>query len=254
MKISRAQLAAHQAAENLLKSGQLLDSYAAEQIYENWTPLARHNVSQDGQFFTPVALAQDFTLFAHDKGRVVDLCAGIGVLSWALLGNTATPSNASMMHVPDLAIVAVERDPELCAIGARILPMVEWVCGDIFDEKLWRRLGTFDGAIANPPFGKVPTSADTAWLNYKGPCDLMAVAVALKVTRAGGAFILPQTSSPIAPREPWRLAPQGKNIQQFLTVYPTAQWTALPLVAPAAASWRAAGVMPKTALVSVEPS
>lgn len=56
-------------------------------IFENFREDAEHINSKSGAFFTPFGLANDFTLqipCLYGKTiRIIDLCAGIGVLSYA---------------------------------------------------------------------------------------------------------------------------------------------------------------------------
>jgi len=59
---------------------------------------------------------------------------------------------------------------------------------------VWKSLGKFDHAVSNPPFGQI--GQDKAeWVKYTGVADLMAVAVAMQVSKSG-TFILPQMSLP----------------------------------------------------------
>lgn len=71
-------------------------------------------------------------------------------------------------RVPGLALVAVERDPDMAALArenaaANGLAGRLWVeVGDVADPALARRLGPFDHAFANPPFWPGGTPPPTA--------------------------------------------------------------------------------------------
>ena len=54
-------------------------------IIENFHEGAFTNNSELGAFFTPIGLARDFTIDACTGGSVIDLCAGIGGLSFAMV-------------------------------------------------------------------------------------------------------------------------------------------------------------------------
>lgn len=79
-KLTKAQRKAHQEAETILTQDRLSDD-DKDFVFENWHQGAEHNIGTAGAFFTPTGLAADF---AFDGGgrRVIDLCAGIGVLAY----------------------------------------------------------------------------------------------------------------------------------------------------------------------------
>lgn len=187
-KLTKTQTKLHARAEALLAHDDLTPD-DVEFCFKHWRPDAAHNVGVSGTFFTPYRLAEQAAIFSLSSGRLVDMCAGIG-----LLGHLAA-YDAYEKSAIDL--VCVELNPDFVRVGRKLVPHATWVQGSIFDEALWDDLGPFTAAICNPPFGNVKTAkGETDWIGYKGPADLMAVAVAAKVTAVGGTFILPSMSVP----------------------------------------------------------
>lgn len=152
-----------------------------EYVIDNWQESATHINSAAGAFFTPLDLARSFVLeVTDDKGAaVIDLCAGIGCLSFALQERAREWGRG-----PD-RIVCVELNPAYVEVGRKVLPEATWLCADVFSLP---ELGRFDHAISNPPFGKGgPLKGVTL--------DLNVVAVASQLAPFG-TFILPVGSVP----------------------------------------------------------
>ena len=82
----------------------------------------------------------------HDENKpikLLDLCAGFGILSFALkeyCGN-------------NIEITCVEYNPKFIEIGKKLLPEANWIQGSIGDDDLIDELKTmkFDYVISNPP-------------------------------------------------------------------------------------------------------
>lgn len=187
-KLSKLAWRDHEEANRILTKDRLTDD-EREFVLDHWTPLATNRTDVAGIYFTPVNMAQEMAVFMPDWGRIVDLCAGIGRLSWALCQHTRFYSKIK-------EIVAVEINHEFVEIGRKILPDVRWVQGNVFDQGLWHDLGAFNYAIGNPPFGRVKTRNETDWLRYQGDADLMTAEVAMRITDAGATLILPQMNCP----------------------------------------------------------
>lgn len=181
-KLTKPQIKAHQQACELLKRDVLtLDE--REFVVDNWQESANHINSAAGAFFTPLGLAGDFSIEvsggAAERARIIDLCAGIGTLAYAVYHRNAWGRETAPR------IVCVEKNPDYVAVGQKVLPEAEWICADVFDLP---DLGRFTFAISNPPFGKGGP--------IKGvPLDLNVVAVAAGLADYG-VFILPQMSCP----------------------------------------------------------
>lgn len=178
-KLSKPQIKAHKEACELLKKDALsLDE--REFIINNWQESATHLNSDAGAFFTPLELAWTFAVEVNcgPPWSVIDLCAGIGCLSYAIFHRSTYGERMPR-------IVCVEKNPDYVAIGRKVLPEAEWICADVFELP---DLGRFTFAISNPPFGKGgPTKGLTL--------DLDVVRVASTLAEFG-AFILPAGSVP----------------------------------------------------------
>jgi predicted RNA methylase len=179
-KLTKDQTRRHNEAVALLQKDVLTDD---ERIFvlENWREDANHNTSVAGAFFTPTGLANDFAMDAGGGHRVIDLCAGIGGLSfWFHLHKRADE------------LVCVEINPAYIEVGRKILPHATWIQADVFDLP---ELGLFDLAIANPPFGATPRRGGKS-KRYNGSAfEYHVIAIASELAERG-AFIVPQGAAP----------------------------------------------------------
>jgi len=191
MKITRADTARHEEAMALLFAmDHKMPDEEIEYVYEHYDPMAEHNVGKNAIFFTPLGLAWDFAAMTAPKGRVIDLCAGTGILSYACLRHDSCGGS------PDITeLVAVEIDHEFVEIGKRLLPEVVWIEGSVFDQELMANLGVFDNAISNPPYGSISADADADWLSYKGPAHFKVAEVALRLAYGGAGLIIPEVDT-----------------------------------------------------------
>lgn len=182
-KLTKAQAKAHQQACALLAQ----DTLTLEEkyfVYENWNEGATHINSTAGAFFTPLGLAGDFAIDGQG-GTVIDLCAGIGVLSFEIY-------NRSQWNEKRSRITCVEINPDYIAVGKKLLPEATWIQADVFDV-LSLNLGHFDSAISNPPFGAVSRSGNGP--KYTGPkFELHVIDIASQLADYG-TFIVPQQSA-----------------------------------------------------------
>lgn len=149
---------------------------------DRWFILENYHESQGqlnalaGAFFTPQGLARDFSIEVSGKA-VVDLCAGIGGLSFACIQ-------------PGREITCVERCDEYVAVGRRVVPEANWIHADVFVVDL----GKFDCAISNPPFGAI--KGDSFNGKYTGGQFEYKVIERASRHASRGVFILPQMSAP----------------------------------------------------------
>jgi SAM-dependent methyltransferase len=248
-KITKQQLRLHEQAEQLLWGGDKpLRRDEIAFCLEHWDPRAAagKHVARNQAYFTPMSLARDTAMYVGGDGRrVVDICAGIGRLAFAVL-------EANLWRPQEARVTAVELNPDYVRVGRRLLPQAEWICGDCFDRDLWRWLPRFDEAISNPPFGAVVANGDTGWIGYRGPAGLMLAAVGLQVARLGLRIILPQSQTIF--RYSGRCCGRGaphtaytesypRYLEKFLAGRPSLEWhhssldTTLPLYQSA---WRGA--------------
>lgn len=184
-KLTKPQANAHQQACDILQKDVLTEDDKFF-VLENWQESATHINSAAGAFFTPFELAMDLAIEAHE-GRVIDLCAGIGVLSFAM--RQRNPFDSS-----PLDITCIEINPDYVAVGRKILPEANWIQASVFDV-LDMDLGHFDFAVSNPPFGKIKRPDGKGAPRYTGAeFEFHVVDIAAHLA-SYGVFILPQMSA-----------------------------------------------------------
>lgn len=182
-KLTKEQNKKHLAAIELLKK-EILSEDDIEFVYKNWHEGADHNNSLSGAFFTPFDMAMDF---AFDVGgpKIIDLCAGIGMLSYAVMMRNWYDRN-------DFEFVCVERNPDYVEVGKKLMPQATWICADVFDI-LDMNLGYFNTAISNPPFGNISRSKNSP--RYSGKdFEFHVIDIASHIADFG-TFIVPQGSA-----------------------------------------------------------
>ena len=183
-KLTKRQLNAHNQACEILQQPELSfdDKWY---VFENWHEGAEKDVTASSAFFTPLDLARDFSIDVCGE-RVIDLCAGIGALSFALYhcgyGRYGTTPK----------ITCVEINPRYVEIGKKLLPEATWICADAFD--VYDQLGSFDTAMSNPPFGRM-TGAGRKGPAYTGAeFEFKIIDIASQIAEFG-TFLLPQMSA-----------------------------------------------------------
>ncbi|MHA3545994.1 class I SAM-dependent methyltransferase [Yersinia enterocolitica] len=149
-KLTKKETKNHQHALDLIYSDKVLTFDECEFIFDNY---AGDAIGATGAFFTPNMLSWDFSIDAGSSGSCLELCAGIGRLSFSIY-NRYKPKR----------IVCVELNPDYVAIGKRVLPQAEWVCSDLFE---YRTDDKFSVVYGNPPFGNIKTTDSFAGL-YTG--------------------------------------------------------------------------------------
>lgn len=187
-KLTKQEARNHDAALELLKK-EVLSSSDKEFVFNNYHPGATSMNGAAGAFFTPLSMAFEVAHEAggdsEDKRTFIDLCAGIGVLAYALVNRY--PKSAR--------IVCVDINREYVEIGKRLVPEAEWYCLDVMDIDSIKALGSFRTAISNPPFGKVRTFKDKAAPRYTGAEAEYKVIDVAGLVADNGVFIIPQQSS-----------------------------------------------------------
>jgi predicted RNA methylase len=176
-RLSTRKQKAHSAALATLAGDTRLDYDATADFLEAYQEGAENLNGLSGAFFTPLALARDFALEVSGA-TVIDLCAGVGTLSYAVSDRNSPLDN----------IVCVEKNPAYVAIGKRLVPDARWVEKDVLSlsEDSLEGRPKFDVAISNPPFGNI---------SGIGMFDLEVVRISSLVAKRG-VFILPQQSTP----------------------------------------------------------
>lgn len=178
MKLTKAEIKLQTKCDELMKKETLNDE---EKLFllENFQEGAYNVNSVAGAFFTPQGLASDSMIECTGiYGKFIDLCAGIGRLTYA-----AKDYNEKR------DFTCVELNHDYAKVGMKIIPEANWIVGSIFDlpdERL------YDVAICNPPFGNIKTGREIDGL---GCFEFAAIFKASKIARYG-IFILPQMSTP----------------------------------------------------------
>lgn len=182
-KLTRAQAKAHAQACDILTKPVLTED-DKEFVYRNWNEGANHVNGAAGAFFTPFDMAFDFALDVSGP-RIIDLCAGIGMLSYAIWYRSAWDDSR-----PE--IVCVERNADYLAVGRKILPEATWIHADVLDI-LDMDLCRFDSAISNPPFGNIRRERNSP--RYAGKdFEFHVIDIAAHLADYG-CFIVPQMSA-----------------------------------------------------------
>ncbi|MEN4636200.1 methyltransferase [Pantoea agglomerans] len=149
-RLTKQETKLHQQTLDLVHSDKILTFDEKEFILQNYQG---DGVGGTGAFFTPADLAWDFTIDSGSTGRCLELCAGIGRLSFCQYHR----------HNPE-HITCVELNPEYVLIGKRVLPEAEWVCGDALQ---YTTDTLYNVVYGNPPFGRINTS-DISTGSYRG--------------------------------------------------------------------------------------
>ena len=186
-KLTKIEAANHQKAIDFLKKSVLTED-EKDFVFNNYHEGATHINTNAGAFFTPNSLAWDFALeigtVEREERRVVDLCAGIGGLSYNIL-----------RRFPGIKLVCVEINPDYVAIGKKLVPEAEWHCLDVMDLDRILELGFFDVAVSNPPFGAVKSFKNSKAIRYSGAkAEYKVIDIAAEIANSG-LFIVPQISS-----------------------------------------------------------
>lgn len=150
MKLTKEQRKRHDEAWERLQSDSLSDD-DRQFVCRHLRPEATTDIGRNSAFFTPWEIASDFQIetFTHhstERTRILDLCAGFGVLSL----QTYLDSQVK----PD--VTCVELNPEFVAIGKKVFPEARWICGSVFDVPEILAGEAFTEFFSNPPFGRIP--------------------------------------------------------------------------------------------------
>lgn len=249
-KLNRLDSKDHDRALELLEKDTLTED-EKDEVFEKYNPMATNDVGRAGIFFTPPDVANEFSWYPSRYGRVLDLCAGIGILSWYVwfkdTGGSFWDGNYYRGKITE--IVALEQNPEFVRIGKKLMPWVTWVQGDAFDLETIMSLGEFDYVYSNPPYGNVPSVSDTSWMKVKGGAQWKAMEIALRIAK-GGTFLIPEVDADYDGHKP-RPYPRSKEILGK-------HWAGITLF-PADSDvniyqeqWK--GASPRTAIVTLDDS
>jgi hypothetical protein len=185
-KLTKQQTALHKKACALLEKD-VLSFDDRLFVLENWQEGANHINSAAGAFFTPPTLARELALEVT-ASTLIDLCAGIGSLAFAVYHFGSRMGSASP------SITCVEINPDYIAVGKKVLPEATWIQADALD--LPADITGFDCAIANPPFGAVGQRTHSP--RYSGSNFEYKILDIASDRARYGVFLIPQSSSPFA--------------------------------------------------------
>lgn len=193
--ISGQALRRHEAAQSRIEQG--LRSLEDLYLIGDWRPdAAIDQIQKNGVYFTPIAMAVYLAEMLVSGNRfiekIVDLGAGIGILTWACWYFIDREGLNDQVE-----FICVERNPVLAAEGRKVCPFAEWIEGDMFDERVIAQLeakGPYTFGVSNPPYGvTVSTWYPFDTLSLKNS-ELLAAELLLKLTCFGGGMILPINS------------------------------------------------------------
>lgn len=182
-KLTKQQTKMHNQACELLEQTTLTEQ-DKDFVFEHWHEGAGCNATESGSFFTPAQFASDFSLDVYRYGRVLDVCAGIGALSFFVQCRDTYEQNID-------EIVCLELNSRFVEIGKKLLPEATWICADVFDLPELG-LGHFDCIYGNPPFGK---NGRTGHKQTRHDFELAVIDLASNHADYG-AFIVPQNTAP----------------------------------------------------------
>lgn len=176
-RVTKKESTNHNRVMELVHSDKQLTQDDKEFIFNNYKG---DGIGATGAFFTPEFLAWDFILDAGCTGDCIELCAGIGRLSYYQYRRNK-PTH----------ITCIELNPEYVMIGKRVLPEAEWITGDALQytpDRFYRV------AYGNPPFGKINTSESYTGVYTGTEFEYMVIDHASKFSSMG-VWIVPQGSA-----------------------------------------------------------
>lgn len=176
-RISKSESKLHEQVMELVHSDKPLTFEEKEFILWNYQG---DGIGSTGAFFTPEGLSWDFTIDSYSSGRCLELCAGIGALSFC-----------QYTRCKPKQITCVELNPDYVQIGKRVLPEAEWIIGDALT---FTSEQPYDIVYGNPPFGKIKTSEVTTG-SYMGSEFEYKVITHGASLAPYGVWIVPQGSA-----------------------------------------------------------
>lgn len=194
-KLSKAEIARHCVAQDLLDNGKPLTEDEIDLIYADWHEGANNDQTNASAFFTPIDMAKDLRFDMPNYGTVVDLCAGTGRIAYYGTGRFLYNEYKPQYD----RIICVEKNPDYVAVGKRLFPQAEWICGDALDPEVIEQLRGVDFAFANPPFGK-QTKSEFEAPRYKGADFELKILDVLAAIAPEGWAIVPSQTAPFDSR------------------------------------------------------
>jgi len=152
MKLTKAQLASHEQAVEILRKDELTDT-EREFVINHWQPGA-HAKTKYSAFYTPTELAHSVAIEANVTSprdiHIIDLAAGIGSLGYAVWQLLSSDRERN------IRLTCIELDPHSIEVGQKILPQAEWIEMDLSYSHKFQEIPKGDLFVSNPPFGHMP--------------------------------------------------------------------------------------------------
>jgi hypothetical protein len=126
MGMTARQAARHREACELVQAGRPLTPPERMFVLEHWHEAGSPAGALAGAFFTPYEIAYAVAMNTGG-GRIIDLCAGIGMLAFLC----REPFASWPAEPPE--VVCVEHDRAYAEAGRAVLPEARWICADVFD-------------------------------------------------------------------------------------------------------------------------
>lgn len=190
-RLTKAQSATQKKVENLL-SQDILSLADRDYIFNSYHEAADNNTTVSGAFFTPLPLAIQFAEHCSFPSlkrpiKILDMCAGIGVLSYAMqqLFNQSPFGE-------QCEITCIEINSNYVQIGQKVVPEATWIQMDATKIAKLVSLGKFDLVIGNPPFGNVPTFKNKKTISYTGSNAIYTIVELAALITKCASFIIPQ--------------------------------------------------------------
>ncbi len=193
-KISKRLLNKHNEAVNMLKK-EKLNFNERQFVFDNYHEGAGKMNNLISAHFTPYQIAKSMTFNIAYTDCFIDLCAGIGILSYALLRQEEMSFNKKLFGI------CIERSTEYYEAGKKLLPEFHWINGDCFDPKVIEQVRDLMkdkkfSVISNPPYGKQVKSNTEDLLRYTGSnFELKAIEWGAMIGAFDGAFLIPQNAA-----------------------------------------------------------
>ncbi len=191
-KISKEILKKHNKALEILNK-ENLDFYDIEYVFQHYHEGAGKMNNLISAHFTPYEIAH--SIAHHVSTAFVDICAGIGMLSYAIKRyyqfNEEIPFG-----------ICVENCVEYYNVGKKLLPEFHWINGDIFDKHVIDEIKSLMGnrqftVVSNPPYGKQVQADVKDFLHYSGSdFEYKAIELGAYLKAIYGVFLIPQNSCP----------------------------------------------------------
>ena len=194
-KISKPVLGKHNEAVALLKKDKL-NFYDRQFIFDFYHEGAGKMNNLISAHFTPYSIAKSMTFNITYEDCFVDLCAGIGILSYVLKRQEEMSFNKPLYGI------CIEKCTEYYEVGKKLLPEFHWINGDCFDPEVIAEVkelmkGRNFSIISNPPYGKQVKTNTKDLLKYSGSTfEYKAMEWGAIVGAYDGAFLVPQQSAP----------------------------------------------------------